>query len=131
LEQLAAFGRQHRIKLVRRQSKGRYVIEAFFQPQGGQEFPIELVDSEHFAKGDGKVDFDVNNLKLQPPTAKNGEDFIAHKFANQGGSVPTIVQNARSRKLCVLKNPGEVSERIDKMRGRGWKIIGFSTRAGG
>jgi hypothetical protein len=70
------------------------------------------VDSEHSAKGDGKVNFDVNNLKLQPPTAKNGEDLIAHKFANQGGPVPTIVQNARSRQLCVLKNPGEVSERI-------------------
>ena len=45
--------------------------------------------------------------------------------------MPTIVQNTRSRQLCVLKTPSEVSDRIDKMRGRGWKIIGFSAGAGG
>eukprot|EP01043_Picozoa_sp_COSAG02_P070799 COSAG02_NODE_12682_length_1510_cov_1.345145_2_plen_221_part_00 len=45
LEKLAQFAKEHRIKLNRRQSKGPKVLEAFFQPAGGNEFPIELVDS--------------------------------------------------------------------------------------
>lgn len=69
LEKLSQFAKQHQIKLKRHQLKGPKVLEAFSEPTGGKEFPIELVDSTHFSMSDGKIDFDVNNLKLQPTTS--------------------------------------------------------------
>jgi hypothetical protein len=141
LEKLAQFAKEHQIKLNRRQAKGPRVLEAFFQPAGGKEFPIELVDSgtpsspvrflecmqtrltlgamclwraAHFAKSDGKIDFDVNNLKLQPTVS--GQPLITHKFANQGGPVSQICHNARHRQMCVMKPTDQISDRIQKMK---------------
>lgn len=125
LEKLSQFAKQHQIKLKRHQLKGPKVLEAFFEPTGGKEFPIELVDSTHFSMSDGKIDFDVNNLKLQPTTS--GEPVITHKFANQGGPVAQICHNARHRQLCVMKSPDQISDRIQKMKvlmkTRGWKLL--------
>jgi predicted nucleotidyltransferase len=41
LEMLSQFAKQHQIKLKRHQSKGPKVLEAFFEPTGGKEFPIK------------------------------------------------------------------------------------------
>jgi hypothetical protein len=121
LEKLSQFAKQHQIKLKRHQLKGPKVLEAFFAPTGGKEFPIELVDSTHFSRSDGQIDFDVNNLKLQPTTS--GEPLIKIKFANQGGPVAQICHNARHRQLRVMKSPDQISDRIEKMKTRGWKLL--------
>jgi HrpA-like RNA helicase/O-acetyl-ADP-ribose deacetylase (regulator of RNase III)/endonuclease/exonuclease/phosphatase family metal-dependent hydrolase len=128
LEMLARFGKQHQIDLESRQNKGSRVLEAIFKPAGGNAFPIELVDSAHFAKQDGKIDFDVNNLLLQPPAA--GKELIAHKFVGQGGAVNMIIHNARCKQLVVLKRPEEISDRIQKMKGRGWRFMSWGNAGG-
>lgn len=80
---------------------------------------VEFVNTERFLQKDGKVDFDVNNLKIE---RKGNRIVKGKKFQDQGGNVDEICYNISRMHLFVLKPNNEISARIAKMRDRGWTI---------
>jgi hypothetical protein len=78
------------------------------------------VDCKAFAKVDGRVDFDVNNLKFLQREGLSVKDKLGPH--PQGNDLDAILRNIRSKKLLVLKSPAEVAHRIQKMSQRGWEV---------
>jgi hypothetical protein len=107
---------QDQIVHVKTSDKGPAVLAATFRVPSGAAFDVELVNAESFKKGDGKVDFDVNNLKLGPCG-------LEEKFPGQGGSVQQMVANCLAHTLRILKPPEQLTARIAKMKRRGWKVL--------
>ena len=121
LADLITWAAGHDIKNTYQQQKGPHVLEVIFQVSGGAtEFPVELVDTQAFAKQDRRVDFDVNNLKLQPVPGVIALKVVRADYP----PLDTVLSNCRNRVFCVLKNEEEVLARILKMKRRGWRLIG-------
>ncbi len=110
------------IRFKSQQSKGSSVLEAtFFCLDGRSLLRVEFVDATAFSGSDPRVDFDVNNLKLQRSA---GGARIIQKYPDQGGSVESICDNIRQHKLTCVKSLSEIPTiRISKMKTRGWKIV--------
>jgi hypothetical protein len=105
------------------------VLEGTFVTKNGEkDFTVEFVDSQVFEKLDPRVDFDVNNLKVERFSLTQAR--LGIKYANQRGasSVVAICCNIRVKTLLVIKPISEVTQRIQKMSGRGWKVS--TSRAG-
>ncbi len=104
------------------QSKGVSVLEATFVCLDGSSLlNVEFVDSHVFSGSDPRVDFDVNNLKLQ--RGAGGAEIIK-KYLDQGGDVDSICDNIRQHKLTCVKKLSEIPTlRISKMKDRGWTIV--------
>lgn len=115
-----------KLHLTYRSNKGPMVIEAKFKSfDGTASVTVEFVDSIAFARSEpapARVDFDVNNLKVQASVDKSSA-YLALKYEGQGGSVETIRRNIQQKQLCLVKKPNEITARIEKMRSRGWKIV--------
>ena len=115
-----------KLHLTYRRNKGPLVIEATFKSfDGTASVSVEFVDSVAFARSEpapARVDFDVNNLKVQASADKSSA-CLALKYEGQGGSVETIRRNIQQKQLCLVKKPNEITARIEKMRNRGWKIV--------
>ncbi len=105
------------------QSKGASVLEATFVCIDGVSLlRVEFVDSVAFSGSDPRVDFDVNNLKLERNSASSAR--IVQKYPGQGGTVENICDNIRHHRLTCVKKVSEIpSVRISKMKSRGWTII--------
>jgi len=110
---------------TRMNPKGPLVHEMFFLPPGGSsadEFPVEVVDSEAFASKFGpQLDFDVNNLKAHKAHGR-ANPLMTLKRPEQGPTMEGVLAHVRSQTLLVLKPPQEVSDRITKMKSRGWAV---------
>ncbi|KAK9797437.1 hypothetical protein WJX73_004192 [Symbiochloris irregularis] len=106
---------------MRNQPGGPKVSTAFFRTADGTaEVEVQVVDTRAFAKEDGRVDFDVNNLKFVQGVGLAVKDQGgAHA---QGKDLNAILQNCRRKRLLVLKSPAEVAHRIQKMQQKHWDV---------
>ena len=103
------------------QSKAR--LEKARKPATKQNVCIcmmQVVDTEAFAKQDGSVDFDVNNLKFVQGIGLAIKNLKGIHPA--GKDLDAILRNIREKRLLVLKPPAEVAHRIQNMQQRQWEI---------
>lgn len=107
--------------LRRKNAKGPHVYEAIFNDQDNHTFSIEFVNAKHYMTQESHVDFDGCNLMVS--NAGEGNPQLRLKYPGQGGDVATVCANIRQKKLVVIRNINKMSERIDKMKQRGWKIV--------
>ncbi|KAK9812983.1 hypothetical protein WJX72_006801 [[Myrmecia] bisecta] len=82
------------------------------------EVEVQIVDAYAFAQKDARVDFDVNNLKL----ASDGSLQIKSGAMPAATNLNQIIANVQAKRLLVCKPAREVTDRIKKMRERGWQI---------
>lgn len=86
-----------------------------------QRIPLQVVDTQAFAKRSPGVDFDVNNLKL---TQTLGIEVKASQDQRQEATnLQQILANVQAKQLYVLRSVPQVNGRIEKMKARGWKIM--------
>jgi hypothetical protein len=105
-----------RYKRTRLGTDPRLVGYFFETLDGAEQFEVQVVDAHAFAKVDARIDFDVNNLKL----GTDGQLELKTVLPNR--DLKSILDNIRSHTLAVLKPALEISDRIDKMRKRGWNV---------
>jgi hypothetical protein len=96
---------------------GPKVVAYYFETlDGTQRVEVQVVDAHHFMQNDPRIDFDVNNLKME------ADGKLVMKYALENRDVASILSNIRMHTLVVLKPALEVSDRIDNMRKRGWNV---------
>lgn len=111
------------IKFLSQTSNGPYVLSVTFKSiDGKDDVVVEIVDSAKFARSDGTVDFNVNNLKI----AKSGDTQLELKlkYEGQGGSIQEIEKDIERHRSKLLKSnqAQNMAFRIAKMQNRGWNI---------
>lgn len=119
LKVMAKFGIDFNLR--KKNAKGPHVYEAIFNDADNHTFSIEFVDAKHYMALETHVDFDGCNLMVS--NAGAGSPQLRLKYPGQGGSVDAVCANIRQKKLVVIRNVNKMSERISKMKQRGWKII--------
>lgn len=111
-----ATGSGLRYKRTRLGTDPRLVGYFFETLDGAEQFEVQVVDAHAFAQIDARIDFDVNNLKL------GTDGHLELKTVLPNRDLKSILDNIRSHTLVVLKPALEISDRIDKMRKRGWNV---------
>ncbi len=80
------------------------------------------MDANAFAARDPRVDFDVNNLKLERSAGDAVQLKVKRPEQQNTGTVDSIVNNISQGRLVVLKSIAEVPQRVAKMQARGWVV---------
>eukprot|EP00468_Gymnochlora_sp_CCMP2014_P011004 CAMPEP_0167756340 /NCGR_PEP_ID=MMETSP0110_2-20121227/9331_1 /TAXON_ID=629695 /ORGANISM="Gymnochlora sp., Strain CCMP2014" /LENGTH=773 /DNA_ID=CAMNT_0007642439 /DNA_START=628 /DNA_END=2946 /DNA_ORIENTATION=- len=94
----------------------------------GVSVDLELVNTSHFSSAEGKIDFDVNNLKIDQLEGR----YAVMKKTSGGGKVRDIERHCRAKEFVCLReaNRGSMARKISLMKNRGWRVIGLGdTRA--